>query len=145
MFVAWLVEPEASGVVKFFVDLPNGRLSIKGLMSTPLTQRPSSALTYEIRYQSRTLARLSKLVLLAVQRVRIASRSRNWGKPRGSILKGFHGISCCMLNNKKGRGDAQCSPDADRQIGKDGQKRRRRCAKAQKRLKYEEKICFIFA
>lgn len=46
MLVAWLVDPEASGVLKFFVDFPKGRLSMKGLMSTPFTHRPSSARTY---------------------------------------------------------------------------------------------------
>ena len=45
MLVAWLVDPEASGVLKFFVDFPKGRLSMKGVMSTPFTHRPSSART----------------------------------------------------------------------------------------------------
>lgn len=46
MLVAWLVEPEASGVVNSLVDFPNGRLSMKGEMSTQFTHRPSSARTY---------------------------------------------------------------------------------------------------
>lgn len=45
MLVAWLVEPDASGVLKFCVDFPKGRLSMKGVMSTPFTHRPSSART----------------------------------------------------------------------------------------------------
>lgn len=43
MLVAWLVDPEASGVSKLVVDFEKGRLSMKGLMSTLFTQRPSSA------------------------------------------------------------------------------------------------------
>ena len=45
MLVAWLVDPDASAVLKFFVDFPKGRLSMKGVMSTPFTHRPSSART----------------------------------------------------------------------------------------------------
>ena len=43
MFAAWLVEPDASGVEKTCVDLPYGRLSMKGEMSTLSMARPSSA------------------------------------------------------------------------------------------------------
>jgi Flp pilus assembly protein TadB len=39
MFAAWEVEPDASGVEKFVVDLPYGRLSMNGEMSTLHSKR----------------------------------------------------------------------------------------------------------
>ncbi len=43
MFAAWEVEPEAFWVEKFLVSVPLGRLEMKGEISTPQTNRPSSA------------------------------------------------------------------------------------------------------
>ena len=42
MEAAWEVEPEALAVEKEAVAWPPGRSPIKGLMSTPVTARPSS-------------------------------------------------------------------------------------------------------
>ena len=41
MLDAWEVEPEASGVEKFLVDLPYGRLSMKADISTDLQHNTS--------------------------------------------------------------------------------------------------------
>ena len=43
---AWLVEPDAFGVLKAAVGVPPGRPSMKGEMSTPAMDRPSSARTF---------------------------------------------------------------------------------------------------